>query len=39
MIRSAAKNHDDVIVVTSPNQYDEVLAALGELGNNKIDLE
>lgn len=30
MIRSAAKNHDDVIVVTSPDQYDEVLAALGE---------
>ena len=27
MIRSAAKNHDDVIVVTSPDQYDEVLAA------------
>ena len=28
MIRSAAKNHRDVVVVTSPSQYDEVLIAL-----------
>ncbi|MCG3135382.1 MAG: Bifunctional purine biosynthesis protein PurH [Planctomycetes bacterium] len=28
MIRSAAKNHRDVAVVTSPSQYDEVLALL-----------
>ena len=28
MVRSAAKNHEDVLVVTSPDQYDEVLAAL-----------
>lgn len=30
MIRSAAKNHDRVAVVTSPSQYDQVLADLRE---------
>jgi len=30
MVRSAAKNHEDVLVVTSPDQYDDVLAALRE---------
>ncbi len=30
MVRSAAKNHEDVLVVTDPSQYDEVLAALRE---------
>ncbi len=28
MVRSAAKNHRDVLVVTSPDQYEEVLAAV-----------
>ena len=30
MIRAAAKNHEDVTVVTDPSQYDEVLAELKE---------
>jgi phosphoribosylaminoimidazolecarboxamide formyltransferase/IMP cyclohydrolase len=30
MVRSAAKNHADVLVVTNPGQYEEVLAALRE---------
>jgi len=32
MIRSAAKNHDAVTVVTSPTQYDAILAELRENG-------
>jgi phosphoribosylaminoimidazolecarboxamide formyltransferase/IMP cyclohydrolase len=32
MIRAAAKNHDRVAVVTSPDQYPEVLAELRERG-------
>ena len=28
MVRSSAKNHEDVLVVTAPDQYGEVLAAL-----------
>jgi phosphoribosylaminoimidazolecarboxamide formyltransferase / IMP cyclohydrolase len=28
MVRSAAKNHRDVLVVTNPDQYEEVLTAL-----------
>jgi len=32
MIRSAAKNHDFVTVVTEPAQYDQVLAEVGEHG-------
>ncbi len=30
MVRSAAKNHADVIIVTSPEQYDSILHALSE---------
>jgi phosphoribosylaminoimidazolecarboxamide formyltransferase/IMP cyclohydrolase len=30
MVRSAAKNHEDVLVVTDPDQYEEVLTALRE---------
>jgi phosphoribosylaminoimidazolecarboxamide formyltransferase/IMP cyclohydrolase len=30
MVRAAAKNHEDVLVVTDPGQYEEVLAALRE---------
>jgi phosphoribosylaminoimidazolecarboxamide formyltransferase / IMP cyclohydrolase len=32
MVRAAAKNHPSVAVVTSPNQYDELLAALASGG-------
>ena len=32
MVRAAAKNHADVAVLTSPDQYDSVIAALGESG-------
>jgi phosphoribosylaminoimidazolecarboxamide formyltransferase/IMP cyclohydrolase len=32
MIRAAAKNHDDVAVVVSPEDYDPLLAALSETG-------
>ncbi len=32
MVRAAAKNHPSVAVVTSPGQYDELLAALGAGG-------
>ncbi|MGE5396196.1 MAG: bifunctional phosphoribosylaminoimidazolecarboxamide formyltransferase/IMP cyclohydrolase [Chitinophagales bacterium] len=37
MIRSAAKNHQDVIVVVSPDNYDEVLGQLRETGNISSD--
>ena len=30
MVRSAAKNHKDVAILTSPNQYDEFLVALDQ---------
>ena len=30
MVRSAAKNHKDVSILTSPNQYDEFLVALDQ---------
>ena len=36
MVRSAAKNHASVGVVTNPRQYPEVLAALGR-GNGELD--
>ncbi len=36
MVRSAAKNFDAVAVVTSPGQYEEVLAKLAA-GNGKLD--
>jgi len=32
MVRSAAKNHKDVIVLTSPSQYEEVVVKLSEAG-------
>ena len=32
MVRAAAKNHPSVAIVTSPERYDDVLAALGEGG-------
>src|SRR3954451_16684866 len=32
MVRAAAKNHPSVAIVTSPNQYDDVLAALRDGG-------
>ena len=32
MVRSAAKNHKDVIVLTSPSQYEEVVIKLSEAG-------
>ncbi len=32
MVRAAAKNHPSVAIVTSPDQYDDVLAALSEGG-------
>jgi phosphoribosylaminoimidazolecarboxamide formyltransferase/IMP cyclohydrolase len=36
MVRSAAKNFDAVAIVTSPDQYDDVLARL-ESGGGKLD--
>jgi len=35
MIRAAAKNFRDVLVVTSPSDYDRVLAALDETGGRR----
>ena len=32
MVRAAAKNHADVAVLTSPDQYDRLLTAMAELG-------
>jgi phosphoribosylaminoimidazolecarboxamide formyltransferase/IMP cyclohydrolase len=32
MVRSAAKNHEHVVILTSPSQYDGVLAELRETG-------
>ena len=34
MVRAAAKNHADVAVLTSPDQYDRVLTALAETGGS-----
>lgn len=34
MVRAAAKNHADVAVLTSPNQYDRLLTALAESGGS-----
>ena len=36
MVRSAAKNHKDVLIITDPEDYDELLE---RLKNNDIDLE
>ncbi len=38
MIRAAAKNFRDVVVVTSPADYDRVLAALDEPGGPSIEV-
>jgi phosphoribosylaminoimidazolecarboxamide formyltransferase/IMP cyclohydrolase len=38
LIRAAAKNHDFVTVLTDPDQYDEVLAALAEAGGTSLVL-
>jgi phosphoribosylaminoimidazolecarboxamide formyltransferase/IMP cyclohydrolase len=38
LIRAAAKNHDFVTVLTDPDQYDEVLAALAEAGGTSLAL-
>ena len=32
MVRSAAKNHADVAVLTSPDQYDRLLEAMAQAG-------
>ena len=37
LIRAAAKNYKDVIIVTNPNQYDSVLKSLNLNGNLNID--
>lgn len=37
MLRSAAKNHNDVTVVTNVYDYDVVLQELKELGNTKLE--
>jgi phosphoribosylaminoimidazolecarboxamide formyltransferase/IMP cyclohydrolase len=37
MIRSAAKNHESVAVVTDPGQYGAVLAQLRELGGTTLE--
>ena len=34
MVRAAAKNHADVAVLTSPNQYDRLLTAMAESGGS-----
>ncbi len=34
MVRAAAKNHDDVAVLTSPDQYDRLLTAMAESGGS-----
>ena len=37
MVRSSAKNHADVLIVTSPSQYREVIEAL-HAGDVPVDL-
>ncbi len=37
LIRAAAKNHAHVAVVTSPLQYDDVIAAIGRKGGTDLD--
>ncbi|HSV72902.1 MAG TPA: bifunctional phosphoribosylaminoimidazolecarboxamide formyltransferase/IMP cyclohydrolase [Chthonomonadales bacterium] len=36
MVRSAAKNHDGVTIVTDPTDYEAVLAEIAEGGNTKL---
>ncbi|MGI9472264.1 MAG: bifunctional phosphoribosylaminoimidazolecarboxamide formyltransferase/IMP cyclohydrolase [Rubripirellula sp.] len=38
LVRAAAKNHDDVAVATSPEQYGELLEQLQASGGSNIDL-
>ena len=38
MVRAAAKNHDNVAIVTSPERYDGILAALDSEGGVPADL-
>lgn len=37
MLRSAAKNYQDVTVVVNPEDYGKVLAELGEMGHTTLD--
>ncbi len=38
MVRASAKNHAHVAIVTSPNQYDDVLEAVTSAGGTDLDL-
>lgn len=38
MIRSAAKNHDRVAVITNPSQYDDLLGELSERGGTSTEM-
>ena len=38
LVRAAAKNHPDVAVATSPEQYGEILAQLDSLGGTTLEL-
>jgi phosphoribosylaminoimidazolecarboxamide formyltransferase/IMP cyclohydrolase len=38
LVRAAAKNHHDVAVATSPEQYSEILAQLESSGGSTLDL-
>ncbi len=38
LVRAAAKNHNDVAIATSPEQYGEILAQLDTLGGTTFDL-
>ena len=38
LVRAAAKNHQDVAVATSPEQYGEILGQLDELGGTTLQL-
>jgi phosphoribosylaminoimidazolecarboxamide formyltransferase/IMP cyclohydrolase len=37
LIRAAAKNHEHVAVLTSPDQYDAIVAAIGERGGTSLE--
>lgn len=38
LVRAAAKNHTDVAVATSPEQYGEILAQLDQIGGTTLEL-
>ena len=38
LIRSAAKNHENVVVISNPNRYDEVIEAMIEEGDVPMEL-